>query len=98
MAEHALWLHAEQTITIDELAGASGFSVAEIRELVEYGALTPSAEAAFSAACVGCVRRAARLRDDLELDMPALALVVSFLERIETLESELRKLTSQLPR
>lgn len=98
MAEHAVWLHAQETITIEELAGASGFTVAEIRELVEYGALAPSAESAFSASCVGCVRRAARLRDDLELDMAALALVVSFLQRIETLESELRKLTSQLPR
>ena len=98
MAEHAVWLHAGETLTIEELAGASGFTVAEIHELVAYGALTPAAEAAFSAGCVGCVRRAARLRDDLELDMPALALVVSFLERIETLESELRKLTSRLPR
>jgi len=95
---HAVWLHAGETISVEELAAASGFSVSEIRELVEYGALTPSAEAVFSATCVGCVRHAARLREDLELELPALALVLTFLERIETLESELRKLSSQLPR
>ena len=100
MAEstHAVWLHAGETISIDELAAASGFTAAEIRELVEYGALTPAGEALFSAACVGCVRRAARLREDFELDLPVIALVVSFLDRIETLESELRNLSAQIPR
>jgi chaperone modulatory protein CbpM len=94
----AFWLHAEQTISIEELATASGFSVAEIAELVEYGALRPAGEMVFSAHYVGWVRKAARLRQDLELDLPALALIVSFLERIDALESELRKLSAQLPR
>ena len=100
MAERtqALWLHAGETVSIDELATVSGFTVTEIRELVEYGALTPAGEALFSASCVGCVRRAARLREDLELEMPVLALVVSFLDRSETLESELRKLSAKIPR
>ncbi len=94
----AVWLHAGQTISIEELATMSGFSVAEIAELVEYGALHPAGEALFSAQCVGCLRKAARLRDDLELEMHALALVLTFLERIEVLESELRKLSARLPR
>ena len=94
----AFWLHAEQTISTEELAAVSGFSVAEIAELVEYGALTPEGEALFNAQCVGCLRKAARLRADLELEMHALALVVTFLERIDALESELRKLSARLPR
>ena len=86
------------TISIDELAQASGLTVAEVRELVEYGALRPQGEAIFSVRCVSCVRRAARLRDDFELEMPALALLVTFLERIETLELEMRQLSARLPR
>ncbi len=90
----AVWLHAGGTVTIEELSTTTGLTVTEIHELVEYGALSPSGDV-FSAACIGCVRRAARLREDLELEMPALALVLSFLERIETLELEVRKLTSR---
>ena len=33
---------------------------------------------------------------DLELEMPALALVLSFLERIDALEAEVRNLAAQL--
>ena len=91
----AFWLHAGATVTIDELSTASGLTAMEIRELVEYGALTPVGEVTFSATCVACVRQAARLHRDLELEIPALALVLSFLERIETLELEVRKLTSK---
>jgi chaperone modulatory protein CbpM len=90
-----LWLHAGETVTIEELSTATGLTLTEIHELIEYGALTPVGEVTFSATCVACVRQAARLQRDLELEMPALALVLSFLERIETLELEVRKLTSQ---
>ena len=85
------------TISIDDLAATSGLTVAELHELVEYGALTPRGEF-FSIQCVSCVRRAARLRRDFELDLPAIALIVSFLERIETLELEMRQLSARLPR
>ena len=61
----ALWLHAGATVTIDELSTASGLTVMEIRELVEYGVLTPVGEVTFSATCVACVRQAARLQRDL---------------------------------
>jgi len=91
-----LWLHAGETLTIEELSTATGLTVTQIGELVEYGALSPVGDAIFSAACVGCMRRAARLREDLELDMPVFALVMSFLDRIETLELELRKLSAQV--
>ena len=97
MAEsQALWLHAGETVTIEELSTATGLAVADIRELVEYGALKPVGEVTFSATCVACVRQAARLQRDLELEIPALALVLSFLERIETLELQVRQLTSRI--
>jgi chaperone modulatory protein CbpM len=88
----------DDTISIEELAATSGLTVAELTELVEYGALTPQREAVFSITCVSCVRRAARLRNDFELEIPAIALLITFLERIETLESELRQLSARLPR
>lgn len=102
MAEHeeAVWLHAESRITIVELAQSSGLPEELLRELVDYGALEPAPAVAgewcFSAECVASVRAAARLRSDLELDTPALALVLTFLERINRLEAQVRHLHAQL--
>lgn len=98
----ALWLHAYREISIVELAQTSGLSEVELRELVEYGALHPmnpqDTSWRFSAECVGCLRTAARLRNDLELETRGLALALSFLERIEELQAEIRKLRAQSPR
>lgn len=100
--EDALWLHAERRVTIVELAEFSGLPEDVLRELVDYGALAPAdpaaGELAFDARCVATVRAAARLSNDLELETRALALVVSFLERIEELEARVRELSAKLPR
>lgn len=100
MAERddVLWLHARHEITIVELAECAGLEEGEVRELVEYGALSPTDAQAwtFSADCVSRVRAAARLRADLDLETPTLALVLSFLERIDTLEAQVRNLAAQL--
>lgn len=102
MAEQddAIWLHAGTQVTLVELARVSGLAPEVLRELVEFGALAPVAREAsewsFSAQCVVRVRAAARLGTDLELETPALALVLGYLERIERLEAELRHLRAQL--
>ncbi len=100
--DEILWLRAETRLTLRDLEEASGLPAAVLRELVELGALCPadpqSAEWAFGGDCVVHVRAARRLRDDLELETGALALVLSFLERIEALERELRELRAQFPR
>lgn len=98
--EDALWLHAQRQVSIVELAQSSGLTETTVRELVEYGALMPAdpqaREWAFSADCVVRVRTAARLCTDLELETGALALVLSFLERINRLEGDVRNLQAQL--
>ncbi len=90
------WLVAGEEVTLVELARSSGLPEALLRELVDYGALTPArpeaAEWRFGAECVVRVRTAARLHRDLELETPAVALALAFLERIERLESEVRRL------
>lgn len=96
----AMWLHSHAQVTIVELAECSGLPEAVLRELVEYGALSPddsrTDEWVFSSECVVRVRTAARLRNDLELETPALALVLSLLEQIHRQEAELRRLGAQL--
>jgi chaperone modulatory protein CbpM len=100
--DEAIWLHAERRVTLFELAEFSGLGEEVVRELVEYGALAPMDPAAqvldFNARCVASVRAAVRLAHDLELETPALALVISFLERIDALERRLAELSANLPR
>lgn len=95
------WLDERQEITFAELLASCGLAEAELRELVDYGALVPSGGApgdwTFYASCVVTMRSARRLRNDLELDTPALALTLSLLERIHGLEAQLRELRAQLP-
>jgi chaperone modulatory protein CbpM len=97
----ALWIDAHQEISFAELAQSSGLSEADLRELVDCGALAPidvqSAAWTFGGDCLVTMRTAFRLRNDLELDPHALALSLMFLDRIRRLEQQLRDLQAQLP-
>lgn len=97
-----MWLDADCECSIAELVRLSGLSEAELRELVDYGALVPinpqEAEWTFSGDIVLTVQAAGRLRDDLELDARTLALTLTLLKRIGELEAELGNLRAQLPR
>lgn len=104
-----IWLDARETLDAADLAHASGMSVEEIEELVDYGALAPmeadradrASRAApariFSAACVTPLRTAGRLRRDFDLDLFAMAMLMDYLGRIDTLEQQVRALQARLP-
>jgi chaperone modulatory protein CbpM len=98
MAEQpeAVWLESHTRVTLVELAQCSGLAESTVRELVEYGALYAEAGETFPGECVGRLRRAARLGEDLELETPAIALMLRFLERIEALEAQVRHLHAQV--
>ena len=93
-------------LALEDLARASGLSRQEIVELVEYGVLNPAqapfSEAGevstwrFSARYVVLGRRASRLKADFGLDLPGLALVLTYIERIEEMEAELARLRCHL--
>lgn len=97
-----LWLDQVETVSITDLAGLSGLSETDVRDLVDYGALSPAnpgdAQWTFSANCVVTMRRACRLRTDLELDLHAVALALTLIEQINQLEAELAQLRAQQPR
>lgn len=100
-SHNVLWLDATQPVSISDLVALSGLIEAEVCELVFSGALVPSnypeVPWIFSADCVVTVRKASRLRDDLELDSHALALTLQLLEQVRSLEAELSKLRAQQP-
>lgn len=96
----AVWIDTHHQLTLTELAELSGLSRDDLQQLVELEALAPTntaADTVFGAECLELARTACRLRDDLELDAGALALVLRLLERIHGLEAEVRALQAQLP-
>lgn len=87
-------------VTWVELQRASGLAEAELAELVRYGALVPRDPAApawtFEARWIVVARHASRLKREYELDPYGVSVVLSYCERIERLEAELRALRAQL--
>jgi chaperone modulatory protein CbpM len=88
--------------TLEELAEISGLTEGELREFVEYGAIAPVDRSAvqwrFTGHCVVTMRTASRLRADFELEPHGVALVISLLDRIGELRSELEQVRARLPR
>ena len=99
-SDDAVYLDTVTEITWTQLVSASPLSEAELRELVRYGALVPRDPAAsvwtFEAHCLTIVRTASRLRHDYELDTYAVSVLLGYVERIETLQAELRLLRARL--
>lgn len=102
-AEHAeaVWLTEDHEFSLAELAELSGLSEAELRELVEYGAVAPidpdSSPWVFNGKCLLTARTACRLRISFDLEPHGVALIVSLLDRIHGLEAQLSSLRAQLP-
>jgi chaperone modulatory protein CbpM len=98
----AVWLEERGVVSLRELAESSGLSEPELEDLVALGAIEPVDPDAqqwnFAAGCIISARAACRLRDDFELDVQGLALVMSLLDRVEELETELQRLHAHVPR
>jgi chaperone modulatory protein CbpM len=98
----ALRIDERGAIEWTQLIEVSGLPEAELRELVDDGALVPVDVTArtwsFDAHSLVLARTAGRLRRELDLDAHALAVVLRFVARIEDLEAELRALRAGVAR
>jgi len=96
-----VWVTESEEYSFAELVAVSGLPEAQLRELIDYGALQPAnpeaARLTFSGQCLLSVRAAHRIQASFELEPHGLALVVSLLERIRELEARLAHLHAQQP-
>ena len=99
------WLDAGAPLNLMELSTVSAISATEIEELIGYGALHPFLHPLnagqtiplFSGHCVAPLRTAGKLRRDYDLDLFTVVIMMDFLVRIETLESQLISLKARHP-
>jgi hypothetical protein len=102
-SEHteAVWLTEDTQFSLAQLAELAGIPESEVRELVDYGAVTPvdpeSSPWIFNGKCLLTIRTASRLRVSFDLEPHGVALIVSLLERIHDLEAQLGSLRAQFP-
>ena len=86
-------------MSFSDLSTACSISVAELQELMEYGALAPlstrDTEPMFATTYLQPLRRAGSLRRDYDLDLFVVVIVMDYLKRIETLESQLLSLQAK---
>lgn len=94
-------LDEQVEVSFTELVELSGLSEAELRGLVENGALVPKnpneTPWLFEGHYVMIVRRVCRLRDDFELDANTLSLAFLMLQRIQELENTLSEMRAKSP-
>lgn len=88
--------------TLSEVCERCGVHAEIIIEMVEYGIVAPvsvqtnNSRWQFNVESLARLRRAQRLRQDLELNLAGLALSLELLDQIESLQQEVKSLQHQL--
>lgn len=89
-------------LTLEECCQRADLPAGSIIEIVEYGIVEPTGSTPpqwrFNALQLSRLRRANRLRRELELDWQAVALVLDLLGEVEQLKDENSRLRSRLQR
>src|SRR5690606_5680650 len=95
-------IHSETVFfSLSDVCERCGVTTEIIIEMVEHGIIAPAPSSPQNALTFGIdtlarLSRAQRLRDDLELVLPGLALGLELLDRIDELEREIASLKQQL--
>jgi len=97
--------HSNSLFTLSEVCERCGAPAEIIIEMVEYGIISPIAAPIsaqpkshwqFNVSALTRLHRAQRLRVDLELDLPGLALSLELLDEIDGLKQQIASLQQQL--
>jgi chaperone modulatory protein CbpM len=95
-----MWFE-EHAVTLSELSELSALPLPLLDELVSGGAIvaldTSNSEPRFGAQALSAARAAHRLREDFDLDLPALLVALGLLDRVHELERQVLALRARLP-
>ncbi len=87
---------------IEEVCVAAGVSIRALIEIVDYGIVEPEGGSRrnwrFDPQAIALIKRAARIKHDLDIDWGGVALALDLLSEIDELRSENRMLRQRLRR
>ncbi|MFP1725432.1 chaperone modulator CbpM [Lonsdalea quercina] len=90
------------TFTVIEVCQIVGLSRDELSEVVALGVIAPQEESSmqwrFDAYALSQLQRARRLRYELDIDWPGIAMTLTLLDKMERLNQENQRLRRQLER
>ena len=81
----------QRRLQTDEAAMATGIDTRTVRYYADLGLITPSGDG-YTEDNLAELRRVRRLHEDLELDHPAIEIVLRMRRRIQLLRAEVRRL------
>ena len=94
-----VWRTEHSLLTLEELASAAGLSPELVDVFVRYQLVEPTMNTGsfplFHTSTVDRLQRILRLRQDLGVNLAAVAVILEMIERIEDLQTELRLLRSR---
>ena len=94
-----VWRTGHSLLTLEELASAAGLSPELVDVFVRYQLVEPAVNTGpyplFHTSTVDRLQRILRLRQDLGVNLSAVAVILEMIERIEELQTELRLLRSR---
>jgi chaperone modulatory protein CbpM len=106
LESEVIWFE-QHVLSLPELIELSGLPRPVLEELLDCGAIptidggtaipAAGAEMRFGARALTAARTAGRLRADFELDVQALVVALSLLDRVADLEAQLRALQARQP-
>jgi len=86
----------DDCVSLENLAAATGLHPALVEKYIAYGLVSPakveSGLAWSDVSAIGRLRAICRLRHDLCLNLPGIAVALELVERIEVLQQELARL------
>ncbi|MGH9938686.1 MAG: chaperone modulator CbpM [Blastocatellia bacterium] len=91
----------QEQLTLEGLAARTGLHPTLIERFVEYGLIEPAQRAGsqmlFDLDCVVRLRKIERLRRDLGINLPSVAVILDLLDRMNRLEQEVERLRGLAP-
>jgi DNA-binding transcriptional MerR regulator len=94
--EVIFWRTEHSRLNLHDLADAAGVHPELVEQFIEYGLLEPMASEApdplFAISAIERLRRIMRLRRDLGVNLPGVAVILDMRERMEQLQKELERL------
>lgn len=94
LADSADEPHVLELLSLESLAGVAEMPVELIQVFIEHGLIEPASVQAdtqlwFTASCVTRLRTIRRLRRDLGVNLPGIAVALDLLDRMQALRQEL---------
>jgi DNA-binding transcriptional MerR regulator len=100
MCRYLAWAGSDQELTLEEVADCAHVHPRFVEELMDFGMITPLSysgnQAVFQASVVLRIRRIVRIKRDLGVNLPGIAVILDLTEELERLRRKLEEISCRV--